>query len=71
MTKILPFSSGGWLLFISSVYAIVGLFNVFVYKFTEVEYIQAVWMLIMSLPLWIRMKWLVRVDTVWEQLKYD
>ena len=71
MTKILPFTSGGWLLFTSSIYAIVGLFNVFAYKFTEIEYIQPVWLLITALPLFIKMHWLVSVDTVWEQMKYD
>lgn len=69
--KILPFSSGAWLLFCCAVYALVGLSNVFVYTFTKTEYIEAVWMIIMGMPLFISMKWLVRVDTVWEQMKYD
>jgi len=66
--KIFPLTGGAWLLSCCIIYALVGLFNVFVYSFTRVEYIQAVWMLIMSLPLWIRMKWLVLIDTVWERL---
>ena len=69
--KFLPFSSGGWLVFTSIVYASVGLFNAFVYNFTTLEYIQPVWLLITGLPLFIKMKWLVTVDTVWEQIKYE
>ena len=69
MTKILPFSSAGWLFFCCTIYALVGLFNVFVCEFTRIEYIQAVWLLIMSLPLFVSMKWLVRVNTIWDQAK--
>lgn len=65
--KILPFSSGGWLLFCCVIYALVGLFDIFVYNFARVEFIQLVWMIVMGLPLFIKMKWLVRVDTVWER----
>jgi hypothetical protein len=69
MNKIFPLSSGAWLMSCGAVYLIVSLVNHFVYPFTRIEYIQAVWMLIMSLPLWIRMKWLVSVDSIWDQLK--
>lgn len=58
---------GLWLFGTSTVYALVGLFNVFVYRFTEIEYIQPFWLLITASPLFISSlgRW-VGVHTVWE-----
>lgn len=43
-----------WLFFWAIIYMIVGMFNLFIYKFTEIEYIQMVWLSITSMPLVIR-----------------
>jgi hypothetical protein len=62
--------SGLYLLTVTVIYAIVGLFNVFVYTWTRTEYIQLVWMLVLSLPLWIKpiARW-CNMKTVWETMK--
>ena len=44
--------TGGYYLFWASfVYFFTGMFNIFVYEFTRVEYIQVVWLLVLMLPL--------------------
>ena len=58
---------GPWLFSTGLVYFVVGMFNLFVYKFTELEYIQPFWLLITASPLFIGPlgRW-VGVHTVWE-----
>lgn len=47
--------TGGYYLFWASfVYFFVGMFNLFVYKFTEVEFIQAAWILVLLIPLTVK-----------------
>jgi hypothetical protein len=59
--------SGLYLLTVTVIYAIVGLFNVFVFEWTKTEYIQLVWMLVLSLPLWLKpvARW-CKMKTLWE-----
>lgn len=45
-----PISAGAYMLIVTIVYAVVGLCNVFVYPFTQTEYIQMVWSLILMIP---------------------
>ncbi len=66
------FQRGGgyWLFWTSFVYFWVGMYAVFVNPFCRLELIQAVWILIVSLPLWIPSlaRWL-NLKTFWEMLK--
>lgn len=62
-------TGGMWLFITCSVYALAGLFNHFVYKFTEDEYIQLAWVLVMWLPLIVPMQRWINVPTYWEILK--
>ena len=66
--KLFGRSSGYWLFWLSAIYLIVGFVNVFVYKFTEAEYIQMVWFLVLSLPLFVKplANWL-NMRTLWER----
>lgn len=59
---------GVYLLTVTVTYAIIGLLNVFVFNWTKTEYIQLVWMLVLSLPLWIKpmARW-CNMKTVWER----
>jgi hypothetical protein len=43
---------GNWLVLCSTVYMVVALSNL-AWPFTEIEYIQAVWLVVLSLPLWL------------------
>lgn len=62
--------TGGYYLFWTGfVYFFTGMFNIFVYKFTRVEYIQAVWILVMMLPLVFGpLARYFNMKTIWEQL---
>ena len=58
---------GLYLLTVTIIYAIVGLLNVFVFEYTKTEYIQLVWLVVLSLPLWIKpiARW-CNMRTLWE-----
>jgi hypothetical protein len=60
-------SGGYWLFWASVIYFVVGMCNEFVYTFTKTEYIQIVWILIISVPLWCKplARWL-NMRTFWE-----
>lgn len=57
---------GLWLCLTGLVYALVAFVNLS-FKFTELEYIQAVWLLITALPLFVPAlaRW-VKIETVWK-----
>ena len=59
--------SGLYLLTVTVIYAIIGLLNIFVFEWTKTEYIQIVWMLVLSLPLWLKpvARW-CNMKTLWE-----
>ena len=68
MTKMKIKMDGGlYLLTITVVYAIIGLLNVFVFNWTRTEYIQLVWLIALSLPLWLKpvARW-CKIKTLWE-----
>lgn len=46
-------SGGVWLFVTSFIYFVVGMIDLFVYNFAKTEYIQIVWIVVVSLPLWI------------------
>jgi hypothetical protein len=57
-----------WLFWVSAVYAVVGLANASIYRFTEIEYIQFAYLLILSLPLWIKpLAKFLNMKTLWEK----
>jgi hypothetical protein len=49
-----------------AVYIVAGLVNLFVYKYTEVEYIQAAWLLILLIPVLFPVNKLVRNAPFWK-----
>jgi len=60
--------TGGYYMFWTGfVYFFTGMFNIFVYEFTKVEYIQVVWILVLMLPLCVKpvARWL-NMRTFWE-----
>jgi hypothetical protein len=44
---------GRWLLYISTIYLVVALVNILYYHFTSTEIIQAIWLFVLSAPLWV------------------
>ena len=46
-------SGGHWLFYWTILYLLVAFYSIFVASVAEIEYIQMVWILVCSLPLWI------------------
>jgi hypothetical protein len=46
-------SPGWWLVYVSIVYSIACIINIWFYKFSPIEYIQFAYCLVLGLPLWI------------------
>ena len=61
----LPISPGAWLFATCVIYFIVGMTNLFVYKFTDAEYIQLVWLYFTAMPLFISMRKIVSINPIW------
>jgi hypothetical protein len=61
-------SPGWWLVYVSSIYVIVGMVNIFIYQFCEFEHMQFAYLVILGLPLYIPMlgRW-VGVKTFWSK----
>ena len=58
-------TGGGWLFICCAIYMIAATIDLFVYNFCPIEYIQIVWLIVMSLPLIIAMQKLVDVKPLW------
>ena len=58
-------SPGQYLFYTGLVYFIVGMFNIFVYRFTESEIIQMVWMLVLLIPVLFPIGKIVRGSPFW------
>lgn len=54
-----------YLVIVNVIYFVVGMINIFGYKFTETEYIQLVWVLILMLPVFLPIRKLVRGSPLW------
>ena len=54
------------MLIVTSLYLVAGLANLFVYKFAQLEHIQAVWLLILSIPVWAKIPKLVKNTPLWK-----
>lgn len=61
----LPLSPGEYMFVTGLVYFIVGMFDIFVYRFIEPEYIQMVWILVLMIPVLFPVKKLVRNSPFW------
>lgn len=60
-------SSGQYLFYTGLVYFILGLLDLFWYRFTEPEVLQAVWVVVLALPLLVPMQRIVRIDPLWKR----
>lgn len=63
----LPISSNIWLLSTTLIYIFVFLVDVILYRFIEPIHLQAIWNMITALPLFIPMKQIINIDTLWQQ----
>ena len=60
-----PVSPLVWLVVINCIYLVVGLLDIY-YKWWPTEYVQAVWCVILSMPVWIPMQRIVDMDPFWK-----
>lgn len=58
-------SPGQYMFYTGLVYFIVGMFDIFVYRFCEPEYIQMVWILVLFIPVLLPIKY-VRGSPFWK-----
>lgn len=61
----LPLGPATWLFATCVVYFVAGMINLFVYAFAPTELIQMAWLCITALPLFVPMRKVVDIDTVW------
>jgi len=64
-----PVSTGVWLVVAATIYVVSFLTDLFVYRFVDPVYIQAVWILVTALPLYVPMQKIVRFDPLWSKTK--
>lgn len=65
--KLFGRTGGYWLFWISFVYLVIGFINIFLYKFTDSVHIQMVYVLVLSLPLFIKpFANYLNMRTIWE-----
>lgn len=55
-----------WMLVINGIYLVVGLLDIY-FKWWPTEYVQAVWVVILSLPIWLPMQRIVSIDPIWKE----
>lgn len=65
LIKLRALTPGEYMFATGLIYFIVGMINLFWYKFAEIEYIQMTWVLILALPLCIPMQRIVKIDPFW------
>ena len=66
--KLFDRTGGYWLFWTCAIYMVVGGINTFVYHFTEIEYIEAIWITVMALPLFIKpLAHYLNMLTLWEE----
>jgi hypothetical protein len=58
-------SPGQYMFWTGVVYFIVGMFDIFVYRFCEPEMIQMVWMLVLLIPVLLPIAGIVRGAPLW------
>jgi hypothetical protein len=58
---------GYWLFYWTLIYTVIALYSVFVEPVAQLEYIQAAWLLVCSLPLWIKpLARFLNMRTLWK-----
>ena len=60
-------SSGQYLFYTGLVYFILGMLDLFWYRFAEPEVLQAIWVVVLALPLLVPMQRIVRIDPLWKR----
>lgn len=63
-----PISTLTWMLVVNGIYLVVGLADIY-FKWWPTEFVQAVWVVILSLPVWLPMQRIVRMDPFWYEFK--
>lgn len=63
----LPVSPLAYLVIVNTLYFVVGMANIFLYRFTSSEIIQLVWLFVLMCPVVINCQWLVRMDPFWKR----
>ncbi len=58
-------SPGQYMFWTGVVYFMVGMFDIFVYRFCEPEMIQMVWILVLMIPVFVPMRRFVRNTPLW------
>lgn len=62
-----PRSGVTWLFWWTAIYTVIALYSVFVETVSQLEWIQATWLLICSLPLWIPpLAKFLKMRTLWK-----
>ena len=55
----LPISPGEYMFWTGLIYFVVGMYDIFVDRFIEPEYLQMIWILVLMVPVWIPMNKIV------------
>ena len=58
-------SPGQYMFYTGVIYFIVGMFDIFVYRFCDPEWIQMAWILVLMIPVLIPMRRFVRNTPLW------
>ena len=61
----LPVSADQYMFVTGAVYLVVGMFDIFVYRFAEPEFISMCWILVLMIPVLFPVRWLVRNSPLW------
>lgn len=64
----LPISTLEWMLGINLIYLVVGLLDIH-YQWWPTEYVQAVWVTILSMPIWLPLQKFIDMDPIWKLKK--
>ena len=63
-----PISTLAWMMAVNGIYLVVGFLDIY-FKWWPTEYVQMVWIIILSLPVWIPMQRFVCMDPIWYEFK--
>lgn len=63
-----PVSTLVWMMVVNGIYLVVGLLDVY-FKWWPTEYVQMVWVIILSLPVWLPMQRIVHMDPIWYEFR--
>lgn len=61
----LPVSPSEYMFVTGVIYFVVGMFDIFVHRFTEPEFITMCWILVLWIPVMLPVRWLVRNSPLW------